>query len=152
VHNVDEYAKYDDFVNAYHPRLARKLTSRPVIRHAAILLTVFVALLAGLAYIYKGGIFAAICKVAIFALLLNAIGHCVLSLKRRRILPGTLSAALLIMPYSIVAIVIMRADFGDSYSYLLLLAALGAITVPLTVILFLWLGYGICRLEARNQP
>jgi Protein of unknown function with HXXEE motif len=152
VHNADEYARYDDFVNAYHPRLAKKLTSRPVIRSAAILLTLFVALQAGLAYVYKGGILLASCKVAIFALLLNAISHCVLSLKRRRILPGTLSAVLLVMPYSVAAIVIMRAGFGDSYSYLLLLAALGAITVPLAVILFLWIGYGISQLEARNQP
>lgn len=151
VHNFDEYAEYDAFVEAYHPRLARKLTSRPVIRDAVILLTVFVAVLTGLAYFFKGGVFAAMCKVAIFALLLNAISHCVLSLKRRRILPGTWSAVLLILPYSIVAITIMRNDFGDSYPHLLLLAALGAITVPLTIIAFLWLGYGIDQLQARNQ-
>ncbi len=45
----------------------------------------------------------------------------------------------------------MRADFGDSYRSLLLLAGLGAIAVSLTIIVFLWLGYGINRLQARNQ-
>ncbi len=89
--------------------------------------------------------------VAIFALLLNAISHCALSLKRHRVLPGTWSATLLILPYSLVAITVMRADFGDSYRSLLLLAGLGAIAVPLTIIVFLWLGYGINRLQARNQ-
>ena len=151
VHNADEYARYDDFVDAYHPRLTKKLTSRPVIRNAVTLLTVVVALVAGLAYVYKGGVFVTICKVAIFALLLNAISHCVLSLKRHRILPGTVSAALLVMPYSIAAIVIMRSDCGDSYWYLFSLAAVGAITVPLAIMLFLWLGYGISRWEARKQ-
>jgi hypothetical protein len=151
VHNADEYARHDDFIRAYHSRLAKALTSRPAVRYAAIFLTLAVALMAGFAYVYKSGVFVAICKVSIFALLLNAISHCALSLKHRTILPGTLSAALLVMPYSIVAIVIMHADLRDSYSYLFLLAALGAITVPLAVILFLWIGYAICRLETGNQ-
>jgi hypothetical protein len=151
VHNVDEYAKYEDFVKAYHPRLSKKLTARPVIRNAVALLTVSVALLAGLAYMYQGGVLRTVCKVAVFALLLNAISHCMLSLKRRRILPGTMSAAVLILPYSVVAIVIMHSECGDSYSFLALLAALGALTVPLATALFLGLGYGMSRWEARHQ-
>jgi hypothetical protein len=62
-----------------------------------------------------------------------------------------LSAVLLVLPYSVVAIFFMRTGFGDSYSHLLFLTALGAITVPLTVLLFLWIGYGISRLEAKDQ-
>jgi hypothetical protein len=83
--------------------------------------------------------------------MLNAISHCVLSLKRRRILPGTLSAALLVLPYSVVAIMITHSESGDSYSDLALLAALGALTVPLAIALFIGLGYGISRWEIGRQ-
>jgi O-antigen/teichoic acid export membrane protein len=151
VHNLDEYAKYEDFVSTYHPRLSRKLTARPVIRNAVILLTVSVALLAGFSYVYNDDVLRTICTVAIFALMLNAISHCVLSLKRRRMLPGTLSAAVLVLPYSVVAIMITRSESGDSYSRLALLAALGALTVPLAIALFIGLGYGISRWETRRQ-
>jgi O-antigen/teichoic acid export membrane protein len=151
VHNADEYARYEDFVEAYHPRLNKKLTARPVIRNAVVLLTVSVALLAGFSYMYKSDVLRAVCKLAILALMLNGVSHCVLSLKRRRILPGTLSAALLVLPYSVVAIVVMRSESGDSYAHLALLAALGGLMVPLAIALFLGLGYGISRWEARGQ-
>jgi hypothetical protein len=151
VHNLDEYAKHEDFVDAYHPRLSKKLTARPVIRNAVVLLTASVAALAGLAYMYEGGVAGTVCKVAVFALLLNAISHCVLSLKRRRVLPGTLSAALLVLPYSVVAVVIMRFECGDSYAFLALLVALGALTVPLAIALFLGLGYAMSRWEAGRE-
>jgi O-antigen/teichoic acid export membrane protein len=151
VHNLDEYAKYEDFVNAYHPRLSKKLTARPVIRNAVVLLTVSVALLAGFSYVYNDDVLRTICKVAIFALMLNAISHCVLSLKRGRILPGTLSAALLVLPYSVVAVMITHSESGNSYSDLALLAALGALTVPLAIALFIGLGYGISRWDTRRQ-
>jgi len=150
VHNADEYARYEEFVHAYHSRLGKNLTSRPVVRYAATLLTLFVAVLSGLAYAFKDHVFVSMCKVAIFALTMNAISHCVLSFRRRRILPGTLSAALLVLPYSVFAVANMLGGGGDSYSDLLILAVLGVITVPVAVMLFLWIGYGISRLEARG--
>jgi hypothetical protein len=150
VHNVDEYARYDDFVRAYHSRFLAKRVSRPAIRYALIAVTLVVAVIAGLAYVHKGGIYVALCNVTIFALMENAIGHCVLSLKRRTLIPGTLSAAVLVLPYSIVAIVSMRADLATSYSSLLLFAASGAVAMPLFIVGFIWLGYGISRLRIRH--
>ena len=80
------------------------------------LLTMFAAVQAGLALIYRDSMFVAMCKIAIFAMLLNAVTHCVMSLRRGRILPGTWSAALLVLPYSIVAIVFMRAVGGEIHT------------------------------------
>ena len=150
VHNVDEYARYDDFVRAYHSRFLTKWVSRPAIRNTLIAVTLFVALIAGLAYVHKGGIYLALCSVTIFAFMENAIGHCALSLKRRALVPGTLSAVVLVLPYSIVAIAVMRADLATSYSSLLLLVACGAAAMPLFIVGFLWLGYGISRLQIKH--
>ena len=150
VHNVDEYARYDDFVRAYHSRFLAKQVSRPAMRNTMIAVTLFVAVIAGLAYVHKGGVYVALCNITILAFMENAIGHCVLSLKRRTLVPGTLSAAVLVLPYSIVAIASMRADLASSYSSLLLFAACGAVAMPLFIIGFLWLGYGISRLEIKH--
>lgn len=151
IHNFDEYSHYDDFVDAYHSRIARKFTSRRVVRYAAASLTLSAVVLAGLAYVYKGSFLLAIIKTSIFALMLNAIGHCLLSLRRRTLLPGTLSAAVLVMPYSIIAVAVMRRNLGGSYRSLLRFAAAGAVAIPLAVTLFLGIGYGISRLKAGNS-
>ena len=152
VHNVDEYARYDDFVRAYHSRFLVKQVSRPAMRNTLVAVTLFVAVIAGLAYVHKGGVWVALCNITILAFMENAIGHCVLSLKRRTLVPGTLSAALLVLPYSIVAIAAMRADLASSYSSLLLLAACGAVAMPLFIIGFIWLGYGISWLQTKLAP
>ncbi len=150
VHNVDEYARYDDFVRAYHSRFLAKQVSRPAMQNALIAVTLFVSVIAGLAYVHKGGVYVALCNITILAFMENAIGHCVLSLKRHTLVPGTLSAAVLVLPYSIVAVASMRADLARSYSSLLLFAASGAVAMPLFIVGFLWLGYGISRLQMKH--
>ncbi|MGC9292817.1 MAG: HXXEE domain-containing protein [Acidobacteriaceae bacterium] len=151
IHNIDEYSCYDDFVRAFHPRLAKKLTTRRVIRDAAILLTLAVAVLGALTYVYKGAVLTMISKVAIFALLLNGIGHCVLSIKRRALVPGTLSAVALVLPYSVIAIVIMRTSTGDTFRSLFCYALFGALSIPLAVLSFLWISYGLSQLIAHTR-
>lgn len=149
VHNVDEYARYDDFVRAYHSRFLAKRVSRLAMRYTLIVVTLFVAIIACLAYVHKGGIYVALLNVTIFAAMENAIAHCALSLKRRTLIPGTFSAVLLVLPYSIVAIATMRADLATSYSSLLLFAASAAVAMPLSIVGFIWLGYGISRLQIK---
>lgn len=151
IHNVDEYRRCDDFIRAFHPSVAPKLTTRRVVRDGAILLTITVAILSVLTYTYNSAALVTISKVAIFALMLNGIGHCILSLKRRTLVPGTLSAVILILPYSAFAIVIMHTRLGDSFWSLLPYMAFGALTAPVAILIFLWVSYGLSRLTQREQ-
>jgi hypothetical protein len=151
IHSFEEYSRYDDFIRAYHPRLGKKLATRRVFRDALILLTLAAAVSGALTYAYKSAVLLAISKIAIFALLLNALGHCILSLKRRELLPGTLSAVALVLPYSAVAIVIMRASLGDSFWSLFRDAMLGLILAPLAILSLLGISYGLSRLTADPQ-
>jgi hypothetical protein len=114
-------------------------------------LTLAAAVSGALTYAYKSAVLLAISKIAIFALLLNALGHCILSLKRRELLPGTLSAVALVLPYSAVAIVIMRASLGDSFWSLFRDAMLGLILAPLAILSLLGISYGLSRLTADPQ-
>jgi len=49
IHNIDEYIRYDDFVRSCPSWLAKKLT-RPIVRSAAVLLTLAAAVLVTLTY------------------------------------------------------------------------------------------------------
>ena len=151
IHNFDEYARYDGFVRIYHSRLPERVTTRRVVRNAAILLTLAVAALGALTYTNRSPFLVALSKVTIFALLVNGIGHCITSLKRRTLVPGTLTAITLVLPYSVIALVVMRTNLGDSGWSLLRYAAFGALAIPLATISFLWLGYGVSRLTTREE-
>jgi Protein of unknown function with HXXEE motif len=140
VHNLDEYRGYTDFVRSYPAWLAERLTHR-VLGWAAILLTLAVTALAVVTYFYQNDVLLTVSKIAIIGLALNCLGHCFLSLKRRAFVPGVLSGAILVLPYSVIAVFMMRADFRDSFIGLFGYAAVGAIATPLAIGAFLWMGY-----------
>jgi hypothetical protein len=140
VHNLDEYCGYTDFVRSYPSWLAERLT-RKVLGRATILLTLAVTALAVATYFYQNDVLLAVSKIAIIGLALNCLGHCLLSLKRRALVPGVLSGAVLVLPYSVVAVSLMRTDFRDSLISFFGYAAVGAIATPVAIGTFLWMGY-----------
>jgi hypothetical protein len=141
IHNLDEYCRRDDFTRAFQSWLSAKHVRRSVIRDAAILLTLAVTTLCVLTYLYRSAALLTLSKIAIFALMLNAVGHCFLSLKRRTLVPGTISAVALVLPYSILAITIMRTNLADSTVSLFFYAACGALAAPLAIMGFLIVSY-----------
>lgn len=149
VHNAEEYAGYDDFVRTYQRRLPGKLTTRRVMRDAAILLTVAVAILSGFTYVYRSAALITVSKMAVLALLLNGAGHCLLSLKQRRLVPGTFSAIALVLPYSALAIATMRSSHGDTCRSLLLDGVIGGLATPVVILASLCVSYGLSRLGGR---
>jgi len=140
LHNFEEYRGYEDFVRSYPAWLAEKLT-RTVVGCAAILLTLAVTVLAVATYFYQSEVLLTASKVAIIGLALNCLGHCFLSLTRRKLVPGTLSGAIIVLPYSVIAIILMRTNLQDSFLALFGYAAVGAIVTPVAIGLFLWIGY-----------
>ncbi|MBV8275647.1 MAG: HXXEE domain-containing protein [Verrucomicrobia bacterium] len=150
VHNIDEYRGYEEFVRSYPGWLAEKLT-RKVVGWAALLLTLAVTALALGTYFYQNDFLLMVSKIAIIGLALNCIGHCFLSLKRRALVPGTLSGAILVLPYSVIAVFMMRTDFRDSLLALFGYAAVGAIVVPIVIGSFLLMGYVVARTGKRKK-
>lgn len=149
VHNVDEYRRYDEFVQVYQGRIPARFITRDVLRNALTLLTFIAAVISIVTYFFRTEVLISLSKIAVFALMLNAIGHCIQSLSKRRMTPGTLSAITLVLPYSIVAIMVMRSQLGDSVSSLLEFALLGAITIPLVSGIFIFSGYGLSRIANK---
>ena len=146
VHNMDEYSRYDEFVQAYRGRIPQRFTTRRVMRNALILLTVTAGAISVVTYFYRTEAFISLSRIAILALLLNGGGHCFQSLIKRRFTPGTLSAATLVLPFSVAAIIVMRSHMGDSISSLLGFALAGAITIPMASAIFILLGYAVSQI------
>ena len=152
IHNLDEYLRYEEFISAYHSRLPNRLTARPTIFWAATTLTAAVAFICVGAVLSKSQALWLISKVSIYALMLNAVSHCLLSLKRRRWLPGTRSACMLVLPYSVIALIVMRTSADDSLASMLRNVLLGAVTIPLAVAGSLLVGSGIASLRRPVGP
>lgn len=146
VHNFDEYSRYDEFVRVYQGWLPQRFITRRVLRDALTLLTLAAAMISVLTYFFRTDALISVSRIAIFALMLNAIGHCIQSLNKGRMTPGTPSAIALVLPYSVVAIIVMRSYLGDSVSSLLRFALAGTITIPLAIAIFILSGYGVSRL------
>jgi hypothetical protein len=150
IHNFDEYRGYDDFVRAYPAWLAQKLTRR-VVGRAAILLTLAITVLVVLTYIYRSDLLLTLSKIAIVALGLNCVGHCLFSIKRHAFVPGTLSGLTLALPYSVIAVVMMGTSLGDSSWLLFAYATIGAVLTPIAIGAFLWISYALSRLTGTNS-
>jgi hypothetical protein len=94
IHTLDEMRSQDAFVHAYRSRLPARLQARPVMLWAATWLTAAAAVICIGAVTRQSPGLLLMSKVAICALLLNAVGHCARSPGRRQWLPGTRSASL----------------------------------------------------------
>ena len=141
VHNLVEWRGYEQFVKAYHQRLSLRLSNRRVFGFALILLSVILLAL-GVVEWAEGPGWATMCsRVVVFALLVNALGHCAKSLSMRQLVPGTVSALLLIMPLALIAIYVMRRDYGDTESTLFLSFLASLALLPIAIYGSLWCGF-----------
>jgi len=131
VHNIEEWRGYEEWIQVYHKRLSARRKDREVFRIVIIIFSAVVIGIGVMEYLTGPGRLTVAAKVVVFALLVNAVGHCGMSLYKRRIVPGTISAMLLIIPLAIAEIYVMHRDFGDSVRMMFyyLVAALAMLPV-----------------------
>ncbi len=154
VHQIEEVARFQEFSNSFPPCLPSRFRERSSILAAVILLTLAVSVLAIFTCMLRGSPWLPFSRMAIFALLLNGFSHCVRSVQRRKLLPGTVSAALLILPYGAIAVLLMRSS-GLPMASLLRDALAGAAMMPCVAVAFLTMGAcstTLLRLFEAPQP
>lgn len=145
VHHLDEVRGADSFVTLYKRVLGARFGDPRVFKMALILIPIATVVLVVSNAMRGGAELRLLCEVAVFAMLVNAIGHGGQSLARRTLLPGTVSGLVVIMPFCVVAVAVMRAEFGAAAGSLLLYAVLGLFAIPLVVAVSLVAGYGLTR-------
>ena len=147
VHNAEEYRRLHEFSTTFHGVLPRVLGTRTVLRNAMILLTLSAAFVSTLTFLRPSGALLSIAKAAVLALMLNALGHALMSLRRRAWVPGAVSAVTLVLPYGAISLLLMHQG-GDADQRLLWLAVAAALATPVLSSIFLGLGYAAQQLLA----
>ncbi len=150
-HNLDECWRIDEFIRLHRHLLRCRCSQRSPVFFAASLLPLAAAVLCAAIIQHPVPIPRYIANIFIVALLLNALGHCILSLMQRSITPGTLSAMMLVMPYCVMAIVIMTRGLGYTLRTWIHITGIAVVTGPATIFLFLGLGHGLMRCKMLPQ-
>ncbi len=151
IHNLEELRRYDDFASGFSlPRFPGR-RDRATMRAAALVLTAIAVINSGVTYLVDGSTELLISEIATFALAVNALVHCALSFLRRRVVPGTLSAALVVLPYTAIAIVVMRHDHRVPMGAPGQTALTAVIALVVAVVSAWWVGRAIVALVHRRQ-
>jgi hypothetical protein len=98
IHNIEEYISFDK----YPIPLIKRFNDRSVFKYALIILSMTVTTILALNYCYNSKILHFLTIIILFSIFINGIQHCALSLVLRKITPGTFSAAILILPFSVL--------------------------------------------------
>ena len=145
IHNVEEYAGFDEFARSYQCSPIEKIMTRPVMRGALLMLTAGAAVNSAATFKADRGMPCVLSRVGTFSLLFNAVGHCLLCFVRRRSAPGTVSSILVILPYSALAVAAMLTPRKKRRSFLVRYAVLGAISLPVITISSLIVSYALLK-------
>ncbi len=123
---------------------------RRAVSAAAVLLTLAATPIVSINYHHGTPSLQIICRISVFTLTFNACGHCVLSILRRELVPGTFSAIACTLLFSAIAIYAMHVDRGDTFPSLAKYAAAGALALPATVFLSLLCGLAYTRVAGKR--
>jgi hypothetical protein len=150
IHNLDEYFASKHRTQQSRPSWLIRNFQSEVVRLAMILLTVASVVVAVLNYVQRDGKLTTIAELSVFALLFNAIGHLILSLKARSFTAGTRSALIFVLPYSVLAIAAIRRGLGLSAAALWPVAIAGLVALPVAILVALAGAWGLYQSIARR--
>ena len=151
VHNAEEYVRLDAFLLVYCSRLPVSLRKPSVVLSANVMLVAAAMLLSALTCLLASQRLVYWVNVSIYALLLNAVGHGIVSMKRGEMTPGTWSAVLMVVPYSVASLLRIQSYLRPTLRTLTELSLMGAVAGPAAIFLMLGLSYFLIRLGGAWQ-
>jgi Protein of unknown function with HXXEE motif len=106
-HNVEEYLFYNP---AYFKFVQKKYRDKAVFLGAQIALTICVTSLCLTNYFLTGPTLQTSTTIIAFSFIMNGLQHCIQSLAFKRLLPGTITGLLLLIPSSTTYLVLLDKD------------------------------------------
>ncbi len=131
LHNLEEWLSFDEMPK---PGIGKKIMTRKSFLFSAVLLSSLVIL-------FSLPTFEKIHLIILFSLLINSLQHGVLSIRHRRIVPGTYTALLLIFPYSLFLLARMIQEGKTDVLTLIVNLILSPFVMGLSIVSTLFLGY-----------
>lgn len=151
LHNVEEYRSFEDFKAFYLKTIDPKFCNRKVFLYALIILTLFVSGICVLNYSMSSQALRFATTIINVSLLLNGIQHIVSSLWMRKFLPGTISAAFLLIPCSLVYLVFLAKETHFGIVAIVTWVLLSIIVMFVSIRISLWLGYLFFKRTRRSD-
>ena len=145
LHNIEEYLYYDKFTNYYPKFVDQKFNDQKVFLVAVSILSVAVALIAGLDYCFSNNIIKHLTVIVLFSVFINAIQHCICSLFFRKILPGTITSVLLIIPYAIIFITTAKLELNFGFKELISYGIASIFVMIISILISLKIGYWLIK-------
>ncbi|HEV2614120.1 MAG TPA: HXXEE domain-containing protein [Gammaproteobacteria bacterium] len=146
LHNIEEYVSFDPSAWSFYRFIGNEFYNRAVFFYALCLLSITVIVAVTLNYIYAGSLLHALVVITFFSIFINSLEHCAVSLWRRKILPGTISSVLLIIPFSLYALIVGHKDMFVGIQGALNYVFVSFIVMVVAVFLGLWSGFFIDKL------
>lgn len=148
VHNFEEWLGFDHFREVFLGRLDTRLKDHFVFGAALVFLSAAVLGVTLFECVFDMTLVHCLSRISVLEIGLNALWHCGLSLYRRQLVPGTLSALFLLVPLAATATCLMF-HMGDTAFEFGLYVVISVLLLPVFVYSSLWAGYAAKWLLAK---
>lgn len=151
LHNIDEYIFFDRFKETFFKFANKEVYTREVFRNAVILLSLFVICILALNYFYTNSVLETLTILTFVAISINGLQHCIGSLIYKKMAPGTISAACLILPFAIYVLVTSGSSIFTSLRQTAIYILCSVILTILFILISLALGSFINKLLTTKK-
>lgn len=143
LHNIEEYLCFDKFKETFYKYIGKQFQHRNIFLFAIIMLSLIALTIVILNYNYHNKILHSFTIILFLAIFINGLQHCIGSLLLKKLLPGTLTAAILIIPFSIFMFISAKNEifFGVESTFIYIVLSL--LLMYVSIFMSLWCGYFI---------
>ncbi len=140
-HGAEEYASFDEFKKTSPFFIDKRFHHRQVFLYALLIIQAIVTLV-GVWYYLTGSItLDLMTTIVVLAFLINGFQHVCSSLWHRKVLPGTISSILLIIPFGIGYLVILEKEMHYGIVSIFFLSVISLVLTFLLIHSALLIGY-----------
>lgn len=143
LHNIEEFLCFDKFKDTFYKYIGKQFQHRNIFLYAIIILSLIVVITVILNQIYANNIVHSLTIIIFLAVFINGLQHCLGSIYFRQLLPGTLTAFILIIPFSIYILFSGYKEIFTGIDSALMHFVLSLLVMYLSIFISLWIGFFI---------
>lgn len=151
LHNMEEYIYYDQFSEKFSKLAVMELNNRIIFLYAILILSLFVTVVLFVNYFYQSKISHFLVIIVFLAIFINGLQHCLDSLLEKRVLPGTVTSALFIIPFSLYALIKVKGEIFTRIEDILTYIIAALLMMHFAILISLWCGFFINKFFNNND-
>ena len=145
IHNIEEYFTFNHSTVSPLKFIGAEFCDRNVFLYAVTILSVGIIAFMTLNYLYISQFFQLMSIVILFSILINGLEHFIGSIFYKTVLPGAVSAVLLMIPFSIYGLFMGRDEIFGSIKGALTYILVSIVIMFVSIFISFWLGFFISK-------